>query len=407
VAISEKSSLVTLTMTGEVVKCCQSEGGVMKGLVRRLARNESGQAVLAMVLVLLVVGALIMGPLLGFMGTGLKAGQMHETKTLEYYAADSGVEDAIFWLPELQQNGGSAGPYTNWTRATPYCINDADVGVTIQDEAGGFYKITSTASSDDGGNTTIESYVSPVIMDFSGLLENAITSNATITIQPGTTVTGDVQLPDLQGLDNKGNITGTIKTYPINWPTGEQLSDFYLEDVKNLSPFPYSSITVSGTPSNPTPIEPLYRVGSLELKGWGNGQLGGTVYLTGDLTVNPTPTLTIDLNGQTIFAEGTIDFGPKCTISGEGCIIAVGDVFFNPHLSSQECSFVFVMSIDGEVKLNPDGDFCGSVAGDVHVQIQPGNTLKWVEPSDDLNFPEGTGNKGWTGLSILTWQINS
>ena len=67
-----------------------------------LIKNQSGQGSLVMVLVLLVVGTLIIGPLLAYMGTGLKAGQMHEEKTQGYYAADAGIEDAIW---ELKNTG--------------------------------------------------------------------------------------------------------------------------------------------------------------------------------------------------------------------------------------------------------------------------------------------------------------
>ena len=68
----------------------------MERLMKQLVRNQSGQSALIMVLILLVLGVLILGPLLGFMGTGLKAGQTHEELTEELYAADAGVEDA-FW----------------------------------------------------------------------------------------------------------------------------------------------------------------------------------------------------------------------------------------------------------------------------------------------------------------------
>jgi len=63
-----------------------------------LIKNESGQGALAIVLILVILGALILGPLLAFMGTGLKAGQMHEERTKELYAAESGIEDALWIL---------------------------------------------------------------------------------------------------------------------------------------------------------------------------------------------------------------------------------------------------------------------------------------------------------------------
>lgn len=51
---------------------------------------------LILALILLVVGGLIIAPLLGFMSTGLIAGQVFEKKMEGLYAADAGIEDAIW-----------------------------------------------------------------------------------------------------------------------------------------------------------------------------------------------------------------------------------------------------------------------------------------------------------------------
>jgi hypothetical protein len=67
----------------------------MKITVKGTMRDEKG-AVLIMVLVLLVVGGLILTPLLGLMSTGLLSGQVYENKMKEYYAADAGIEDALW-----------------------------------------------------------------------------------------------------------------------------------------------------------------------------------------------------------------------------------------------------------------------------------------------------------------------
>jgi len=64
-------------------------------LLKKINKKESGQA-LILVLVLMLVGALIITPLLGFMSTGLMVGQVFEEKMDRLYAADAGVEDAIY-----------------------------------------------------------------------------------------------------------------------------------------------------------------------------------------------------------------------------------------------------------------------------------------------------------------------
>ena len=58
-------------------------------------KGESGQAFI-LVLIFLLVGSLMLPPLLSFMTTGLKASELYERKMDEVYAADAGVEDAIY-----------------------------------------------------------------------------------------------------------------------------------------------------------------------------------------------------------------------------------------------------------------------------------------------------------------------
>jgi len=79
------------------------EGGVMKmaklrKVLTHRGKNESGQGALAMVLILLMLGAVILTPLLVFMSTGLKAGQVYESKMQEFYAADAGIEDGLWQI---------------------------------------------------------------------------------------------------------------------------------------------------------------------------------------------------------------------------------------------------------------------------------------------------------------------
>jgi hypothetical protein len=58
-------------------------------------RDEKGQA-LVLTLLLLLIGSLIVAPTLSLMGTGIKSGRVYEQKDDEIYAADAGVEDAMW-----------------------------------------------------------------------------------------------------------------------------------------------------------------------------------------------------------------------------------------------------------------------------------------------------------------------
>jgi hypothetical protein len=112
-------------------------GKVRKIAVKRLGRDEKGQ-VLVLTLLLLLVGSLIVTPTLNFMGTGVKSGRVYEQKNDEIYAADSGVEDAL-WHVRNDLTGDVLGAgYDEYDFSTPYpypynlFLNGRNVTVSIQ-----------------------------------------------------------------------------------------------------------------------------------------------------------------------------------------------------------------------------------------------------------------------------------
>ena len=66
-------------------------------------REESGQA-LIIVLVLLMIGSLILSPVLSLINTSLKNGRLYDSKTNEYYAANSGIENATWQIKNDRLN---------------------------------------------------------------------------------------------------------------------------------------------------------------------------------------------------------------------------------------------------------------------------------------------------------------
>ncbi len=118
----------------------------MKIALNKLIRDEKGQT-LILAMILMLVGALIIAPLLGFMSTGLIAGQALEERMDELYAADAGIEDALYkivnnddWLP------GTVGD--TWTPPS-IVMNGKGVGIEIvlEQDALGFIKELEGANS--------------------------------------------------------------------------------------------------------------------------------------------------------------------------------------------------------------------------------------------------------------------
>jgi hypothetical protein len=82
--------------------------------IKRLIRDEKGYA-LVLAIILLLISGLIIAPLLSFMGTGLLVGEVHEKRTAELYAADAGVEDAIWEIQRGIVPKLGLGQSTNYT----------------------------------------------------------------------------------------------------------------------------------------------------------------------------------------------------------------------------------------------------------------------------------------------------
>ena len=394
----------------------------MKINLKRLIRDEKGH-VLTLVLIVLVVGGLVLAPLLGFMSTGLMAGQVYERKTAELYAADAGVDYALCKIQQgivkVPQCGNDP---EDWSYPEeddpPIIVNGKSVAVTIEYIGEETFKIVSTAIG-DGSGTQVEAYVSGVSKygDYSGILGNVVIS------QDEADIKGDVYYPEGHG---------PVENYGGDWPTAEELAEFYWLDVKGgMHYYEDTAIDLKGTSCPPGPIYingeavdcpsglgPLYIDGKLTINNSVNPEatltLDGTLYITGDTLIEPTKNLIIDLNGHTIFVESSSTNPPKealyikgkCGVRGPGVIIAVGDIYFEPNIEAGGTDPVFIMSVEGTTTLKPGGDFYGSIAGSVEVELYPGTSLYYPEGDgwyDDFNFLIGIKR---LIFSVVSWKTS-
>ena len=168
-------------------------GEFIKAAVKSIMKDEKGKAMM-LTLVLLVVGGIIVAPLLGLITTGFAAGQVYEKKTKELYAADAGVEYAIFHL----EQGGDPNEVLEFT------LNGKNVTVQIDklDTPCGepcAYNITSTATSADGSSTTVLAEVTNLTV----YVEDGL-------IDSGETIGANVYSPGDLLVDSEGQIQGNV-----------------------------------------------------------------------------------------------------------------------------------------------------------------------------------------------------
>lgn len=381
-----------------------------------MMRRESGQ-VLPLVLIILFLGSILLAPVLAYNSTTLKATVQTKNSQRLLYAADAGVKDALWKLTNQfsdVQFQTSTGPF-------PYHlanVNDtAPLNVVIEriidNDYAKTYKITSAAGL--GSNAvSIESYVS----NFSGLFAYAAVAKDTINSQPGAKIIGPISTNASGWPLLDAGFLSNYYLYGDGWqpkpgPTGpSDLEDFEID----------GTIAVNGNMT----LGPGYVDGNLKIDGSASGtptiKLTGTIYVTGimDIAKNTgeAQKFSLDLNGQTIFINGTgiSSISSNCHIQGDGAIINVGDpgapggysLICMPGGNSTPDDFVFIMSVLGAVNFQPSGNFYGTVAGGaapgVSINLQPGSIFSWTPPpATGINFPM-TGGTG-AAWRILTWKI--
>ena len=388
----------------------------MKEAVKRIVRDEKGGA-MELVLTLLTVGGLIMAPLLGLMSTGLLAGQVYEMKTDELYAADAGVEDAVWKIDnqvdEVKYLYCGEGNHS-WSYPEPgdppFEVNNKSVAVTITWVDNSTYRVESIATGNASG-TNVTAYITGESKygDYTGLLDHILTSPGEIN------VANKVILDYPEGAD-------PYAYYPDDWPEVWELEDFYGDQVEDGTRY-YSNTVIDICGVNTT-LGPLYVNGELDILNSSNTPatltLNGTIYATGQTEIGTTgKDFTLYLNGQTIFVgsdatgnQYALVMGGKCTIKGPGVITAIGDIEFKPksQVGEEEGGGpIFVLSVTGTSYLQPSGHVYGCIAGSVEVYVQQGEEPVITYPmggfdEDSLNFLTGIRKLVY---SIGTWEVGA
>ncbi len=384
----------------------------MNNIMGRAMRDEKGAAMLLAV-ILLLVGGLVVASLLSFVGTGFLVGPVYEGRVAELYGADAGVEDAV-WKIQSSVVGDEVyelycGQGNHTLSYNISSVNERRVNVVVAYVDPFTYLVRSTASG-DGSGTQVEAYVAGVTVsdDYSGILNGILTS------QGGLEVKNQVTLNYTEGHEPAANYVGA---WPDDPEEVDRFAQFYWMDVKYGTGLSSDTVDLTGFDMS---LGPAYRDGELEITNSVNDPatltLGGTLYVTGrtEIGTNDHP-FTLDLNGHTIFVASNVTGSPyalwlggKCLIKGPGCIIAIGDVYFEPNPDVGGAGEpVFVFSVLGATTIRPVINMYGAVAGSLEVCIQTGS-------KPQINYPLGGfgGLINFPGLvqtkllySIASWQV--
>jgi predicted acyltransferase (DUF342 family) len=280
--------------------------------------SEKGQA-FPLAILALAIGMLVITPFLGHASANLIGSRNYEQSLTELYSCDAGIEYAIWGL--LTEN---LEVTENTTEALPqFTINNKTVVVTVANLGSQIYRVTSTATSDDGHSTTIQSYVShggdgwTSDGDISGDVEGDVYIGGDANIGTNGTVNGSVYATGNVTLGNNAEVTGDVVSggdleLSNNAVIGGDVSaagDLTLDNNSEIG-----SIEVGGN---------VCAGGDLNL--FNNTIIYGTVYTTGNLY----------LNGNAII-KGDVFIGADiATIILENNAIIEGNIYITGSITSK------------------------------------------------------------------------
>ncbi|MBN2076202.1 MAG: hypothetical protein JW762_11690 [Dehalococcoidales bacterium] len=316
----------------------------MKSKLKKLIKRQDGQIFL-IALVLLAIGGLMLPPLLSFMGTGIKVSELHEEEVLSLYAADAGIEDALYVLRYLPPMDPTQFPFSG--NITDINGNDVDytIDIEIVGEKSRRYKITSNATDIYNGSvTTVEVYVQVtdiysaygvlaldgdinfgggVVIGNPSSLPTNIHANGNIdggasitTVSGNATATGNVDY-----INVTGNYTITENVdYEVTVDVDTSNSSTYYTDAWNIWPH-YGDLSVA----NYTDLGPAYIDGNLEIKNNGVVNLTGHVWVTGSVIIKGTIDSTANTSDNTsledmyaLISEHRLDISGTPVIGSDG-----------------------------------------------------------------------------------------
>ncbi len=360
---------------------------------------------LALALIVLAVGCLLIPPFLAHISTNLLAIRATEEGLNEQYAADAGVEDALYRLA----NGEPVGEPFN----TPTLVNGMPVTVTVEDE-GDYKKITSIA-----GGTTIVSYVqvaggnsddSSAFAAFGyaiGSLDGDIDLGGSSMVYSdnypeldgSVYATGDVNLSGSAQVYGDATATGTVDTSGSSHIHGERAegadplvgpevdTQAYKAEAQDVECAECGDYTYTGTNWDPDPgvyEDPVHAKKNMTINGSGTWtfkktvcagvdtnkdlDISGSVEVTFEGPVKVGGELKVNSSDTVVF-KNTVCVGQDLKISSSGDVIFEGPVYVeegdNNISGSNLLEFGDTVYVEGDLKATGSRDIL--LGGTVYV----------------------------------------
>jgi len=377
-------------------------------MLKRTISDESGRA-LALTLIILGIGVLLLPVFLAHASTNLFATRAVEEGLQEQYAADSGIEYALWQL----QTGVFSG-------TADYGVNNKAVDVTWTEYISPIYVITSTATTPGESSTTIVSYVIsntiiPSVFDHAAVALGSDEKECDLNFG-GSFETGSVEI---LGGDVYAN--GNICT----WGSGVYIDgDASATGVITDTHGRIAGEKVQGAPEISPPDIDLAALlaeaeaGGVHVGDWSTNHSKplGPLHITGNLSIGGNATVTLQ---GTVYVDGNISMGGNSDMIGGYIIVAGGDITLRGNGKIDPANFPFVISTGGNITITgnnytsavvyaPNGDI--TLIGNAMLYGAAVGASVTGTGSGKIDYPPGlTAARGLpggvTGLEIRTYNF--
>lgn len=374
-----------------------------------LIKNESGSAFI-LALIFLAVGALTITPILGLFSTELSSLNLGTSRLKELYAADSGVEHAMW---NIENNGNLLPGYNN--QPPPYAhslpgINGKNVNYSIVFVDINMYKVTSIATSATGSNTTIEAYVAT---PQGGIFANAVTvTDGDLTLSGTVSSSPEAGVANLYAdgsITGNGNVAGNITaTGSISGvvATGISTPNAVPQNFPPISTTLYLDQANEGTlitgnynSSSSSSLGPAHITGNLKLTGGATLTLTGTLWVDGTISIEGGSTVS---GAYTIVSDSTNSNGAISVNGGTSVGLGSTPLFIATrggiNVTGGSTISAVMYAPNGSVKVSGSGTtVIGSVAGksaDISGNIMYPSELQHVLQLPGCDLPR-----------VITWKI--
>jgi len=368
--------------------------------LKKLVVNESGMT-LPLALVLLAIGTLLVVPIVSLMTTSLNSTRQIDRLTKEYYSADAGIEMALWHIQydpafTLPPEGEPA-----WT--SDFDLNGRTIDISISKQAGEPYKITSTATSDDGKDTTIDCYIQLAgdtggdVWDYALVsLGGDITLSGNAETNPLPRVlggdcysNGDITLNGNASINGDANAVGDITIHGSNAkiegeptegadPLVEPIVDtnFYKNEALlgcqvMCGDYTHTSLTVSSNQTYPSrvhvqnnlSIESICTVvfnntvcvdGDLKISGITNVTFNGPVNVAGKIEISSLAQVAFN---DTVCTQGNLTLASSKNVTFGSSIYIGGDLIVSNNINVILAGTVYII---GGINVTANANFIGA-----------------------------------------------